>query len=89
MELLQYVRGAGSQVKHGKLVGYIVADEKGNVGSVCRGLNDPKRGRILLNGKPVTLFRSRRAAQRAIDMDHEDRREERLNWRIKSVGPMA
>lgn len=43
MELLQYVRGAGSQVKHGKLVGFIVADDRGNVGSEI-----PKRLRDFL-----------------------------------------
>ncbi len=54
----------GTMRSHGKKVGYIVLYST-RVGSLCHGYNDP-HNRVLLGGNPVTLFTTRRKAQRAI-----------------------
>lgn len=74
----------GTMLKHGKTVGYIVLEKGGwsggGVGTLCHGYQDARQ-RILLHGNPVTLFKSRRAAERAIRdslTEGSERRAERF-----------
>ena len=55
----------GTLFRHGKVAGYIVCGSRGAL-SACRDYDNTGET-ILLYGNPITLFRTRRQAQRAKD----------------------
>jgi len=57
----------GTSKKHGKAVGYIVVNKFGHPTIACHGFGDAKTA--LLCGVPITLYRTRKLARRAITED--------------------
>jgi hypothetical protein len=61
-------------------VGYVVVDDQGSAMQIG-DYGDGPRGGVLLSGAAATLFKSRGAAQNAIERSREYSEKHRLTWR--------
>lgn len=82
------MKASGVKRPHGKVVGYVI--QMGGyhyVGTVCNGMTDPFAP-IVLGGKPATLFKTRRAAQRVIDSCAAQGEQEAERYQIIPLAPL-